>query len=421
MRIVILLMLFSTFSWGLEKASVDRGRKIYTTVCFACHGANLEGSTGFNLKDAEWIHGDKPEQILASIKKGFPEKGMIPFATVYKDEQLQDVVNFIIAKQEGLRDLSYNIYHGLNGSQKITSIDWQGLKANKNGKITPSYIDFNVPEVDEFGMSYNGTLLIPEGGKYQLKGSLHQKSHLQVFINGKELKIDNYFLNATLDLKPGKQQFSIRYVKLLNDARFNLVLSKKGITIPLSIGSFNKINNKKHIVAALLEPVVTRKRITGLPSRSIAVAFKEGVNYSFNPMNGSINGFWTGAFLDIAPNINGRGTSGSKILGKYVFNGDQGIDLLVDGKASPIKYIKYSTSKEPEFFFSTDKLKVAISAVAQSQGLVFTYKVSGLSGQSISLKIPSTAKITSKNGTLDSGILKINKSASANFSFILAR
>ena len=265
MRIIILLMLFSTFSWGLEKASIERGREIYTNVCFACHGTNLEGSIGFNLKDAEWIHGGKPEQILASIKKGFPEKGMIPFATVYKDEQLQDVVNFIISKQEGLRDLNYKIYHGLNGRHKMASIDWQGLEANKSGRMTPQYIDFNIPEVDEFGMSFNGTLLIPKGGQYQLKGDLHQKSHFQIFINGKEIKIDNYYFNITVDLKAGKQPFSIRFVKILNDARINLVLKRKDLIIPLTIDSFNSLNNKKHIVAALLEPVVTRKRITGLP------------------------------------------------------------------------------------------------------------------------------------------------------------
>ncbi|MCH2209389.1 MAG: cytochrome c, partial [Lentisphaerales bacterium] len=58
-----------------DQASIDRGKKIYDTVCFACHGKNLEGATGFNLKDAEWVHGNSPEQILATIKKGFPDKG----------------------------------------------------------------------------------------------------------------------------------------------------------------------------------------------------------------------------------------------------------------------------------------------------------------------------------------------------------
>jgi len=89
--IVSLLLCYSCYILGAEDktASIKRGAQTYTAICFACHGKNLEGGSGFNLKDAEWIHGSSPEQILQTLKKGFPEKGMIAFENVYDEKNLE--------------------------------------------------------------------------------------------------------------------------------------------------------------------------------------------------------------------------------------------------------------------------------------------------------------------------------------------
>ena len=101
-HLALMLIPLLCISLFADKASIERGAKIYNTMCFACHGKKLEGATGFNLKDAEWIHGSKPEEILATIKKGFPEKGMVAFGTVYNDKQLQLLDRILAYFQRGL-------------------------------------------------------------------------------------------------------------------------------------------------------------------------------------------------------------------------------------------------------------------------------------------------------------------------------
>lgn len=404
-----------------DQESINRGKKIYDMVCFACHGKNLEGATGFNLKDSEWIHGNKPEQILATIKNGFPDKGMIAFGAVYKDDQLKDIVNFILSKQEGLRDLKYEIYQGITSQTKMKDIKWDSLKADKSGTVMPSYVDFNIPEVDAFGMKFKGKLLVPEDGNYTLSAGLRQNSHFEIFIDGKALnyKIKNKRFNTKIDLKKGEHTFEARMVKIDKYCHINLNLKKKGYDIPLSMTSFRKIRDQKVVISAVKEPLIMRKRIDGIPTKTIAVAYPEKVNYAFNPQNGSINAMWLGEFLDIAPNINGRGNRGSVPLGKYLFNGETGIDLLVNGKSPVVDYKKYSTYQGTTFTFTANGKTVSISSSIKGQNLVLNYKTN-ISDQ-ISLKLPAGVTVSSKNGTVNSGILKIRQADNKNFSITVAK
>ncbi len=107
-------------------------------------------------------------QIFGTIKKGFPEKGMVPFGTIYKDNQLKDVVNFIMSRQEGLRELKYQIFHDMDSTTDMKKTDWPKLKANKSGMLNPPYIDFNIPEVDKYAMRFQGNLIVPESGSYEI-------------------------------------------------------------------------------------------------------------------------------------------------------------------------------------------------------------------------------------------------------------
>lgn len=417
---VFLTALCST-AGAIDKESIERGKKLYNMVCFACHGKNLEGATGFNLKDSEWVHGSKPEQILATLKNGFPDKGMIAFGTVYKEDQLKDIVNYILSKQEGLRDLDYEIYQGITSDTKMQDIKWDSLKADKSGTVKPSYVDFNIPEVDAFGMKFKGKLLIPEDGTYSLSAGLRQNSHFDILIDGKSLvtKIKNKRFNTKIDLKKGEHTFEARMVKIDKYCHINLNLKKKGYNIPLSMTSFRQIRDQKHLVVAAKEPIVLRKRIDGLPTKTIAVAYPEKVNYAFNPINGSINGLWIGEFLDIAPNINGRGNRGSVPQSKYLINGDNGIDLLINGQSPVADFKKYSTYNGVTFTYTANGKNVTVSSSVQGQTLVLTYKTD--IAEEISLKIPNGVNISSKNGSVSNGVLKIDKAANKEFSIAVAK
>ena len=127
-----LLFLFSLSIWAFDSESAMRGKAIYDNVCFACHGKNLEGATGHNLKDATWVHGGTTKEIANSITKGFPEKGMVAFGAVYKESQINDVVNYILSRQEGLRDMEYRIYHNATVEN---GIKWNRVFSSPNAAL----------------------------------------------------------------------------------------------------------------------------------------------------------------------------------------------------------------------------------------------------------------------------------------------
>jgi cytochrome c oxidase cbb3-type subunit 3 len=47
--------------------AIANGEKTYKTVCAACHGQNMEGTVGPNLKDATWLHGINTETALVRL------------------------------------------------------------------------------------------------------------------------------------------------------------------------------------------------------------------------------------------------------------------------------------------------------------------------------------------------------------------
>jgi len=51
MKLIIILCWAISFSLiAANKDSISKGKLIYDSVCFACHGKNLEGATGHKKK-----------------------------------------------------------------------------------------------------------------------------------------------------------------------------------------------------------------------------------------------------------------------------------------------------------------------------------------------------------------------------------
>jgi mono/diheme cytochrome c family protein len=71
--------------------------------CYACHGANGQGTVGPNLTDAEWIHSKGTlEEITAQITKGVPKeesKSGIPMppkgGSTISDEDVRAVAAYV--------------------------------------------------------------------------------------------------------------------------------------------------------------------------------------------------------------------------------------------------------------------------------------------------------------------------------------
>jgi cytochrome c oxidase cbb3-type subunit 3 len=90
--------------WTLstDPAVVDAGKKTYITNCAACHGAHLEGGIGFNLADAEWIHGGQPTAIYKTIVNGVTEKGMPNWGPILGPSRIADVVAFLVSQNKSI-------------------------------------------------------------------------------------------------------------------------------------------------------------------------------------------------------------------------------------------------------------------------------------------------------------------------------
>ncbi len=73
------------------------GGVVFGTKCAACHGDKGQGLVGPNLTDKAWLHGAKPEELHKVVSKGVLDKGMPPWEGVLKDDELINVVSFIIS------------------------------------------------------------------------------------------------------------------------------------------------------------------------------------------------------------------------------------------------------------------------------------------------------------------------------------
>ena len=78
-----------------DAKGIAEGQKIYATACFACHGANGEGTVGPNLTDAYWLHGGSINDVFKTIKYGVPDKGMQAWQKTYSPSQIKDIASYI--------------------------------------------------------------------------------------------------------------------------------------------------------------------------------------------------------------------------------------------------------------------------------------------------------------------------------------
>ncbi len=78
-----------------DENDINEGKKIFTSVCAACHGTDGGGIVGPNLTDNYWIHGGSINDIFKTIKYGVPEKGMKSWKDDYTPKQIAQLASFI--------------------------------------------------------------------------------------------------------------------------------------------------------------------------------------------------------------------------------------------------------------------------------------------------------------------------------------
>lgn len=78
-----------------DEAATLMGQKVFLAHCATCHGSDARGSRGFpNLLDGEWLYGDEPAAIVASVRDG--RVGNMPaWGAVLGADGVRDVVAYV--------------------------------------------------------------------------------------------------------------------------------------------------------------------------------------------------------------------------------------------------------------------------------------------------------------------------------------
>ena len=86
---------FTLVSAFAQDAAPRPAARIAQELCVGCHGVNLVGGSAPNLIDSLWIHGATDADIRKSIRDGFPQNGMLGFASQLSDAEQTAMVSYI--------------------------------------------------------------------------------------------------------------------------------------------------------------------------------------------------------------------------------------------------------------------------------------------------------------------------------------
>ncbi|MFT3981503.1 MAG: cbb3-type cytochrome c oxidase N-terminal domain-containing protein [Ferruginibacter sp.] len=78
-----------------DASGIAKGKEIFQSVCWACHGKEGEGGTGPNLTDDYWLHKGALSDVYQSIKHGYPDKGMQAWEKQYSPKDVLNLASFI--------------------------------------------------------------------------------------------------------------------------------------------------------------------------------------------------------------------------------------------------------------------------------------------------------------------------------------
>ncbi len=90
---------------ALDPRARQMGERLFQNNCAACHGVDARGAKGFpNLTDAEWLYGNTPELIKASIAEG--RSGVMPpmEAAVGGMENVTDLAHYVLSLSGSAHD-----------------------------------------------------------------------------------------------------------------------------------------------------------------------------------------------------------------------------------------------------------------------------------------------------------------------------
>lgn len=89
----------SLVAYMKNENAIHRGADIFSAKCAMCHGEHLEGKIGPNLTDQYWTTGNGSRMdIVSTISKGSAAKGMPPWESMLKQDEIKNVAAYVYSK-----------------------------------------------------------------------------------------------------------------------------------------------------------------------------------------------------------------------------------------------------------------------------------------------------------------------------------
>lgn len=199
---------------AVSAAAVTRGNKLFHTVgCAACHG-NLEQPAAERPAYVMPIGQPEMKYTVASLM-GFLKSphavrpsGRMP-ALNLKDEEANDIANYLLQHVEVEAGLPFEVYHG---SWK-TLPNFDELTPKASGLSTNFDVDVTAKK-ENFALRFRGFLHIPRDGKYEI--FLGSDDGSRLLLDGQEvINADGVhphgFKQKKLDLKTGPHAVVVEY------------------------------------------------------------------------------------------------------------------------------------------------------------------------------------------------------------------
>lgn len=84
--------------WAMSRdpERTAEGKAIFQQFCVVCHSEEGRGNVGPNLTDSYWLHGGKPLDILKTVTRGVPDKGMAAWGNQLGPHRVQSVVSYVL-------------------------------------------------------------------------------------------------------------------------------------------------------------------------------------------------------------------------------------------------------------------------------------------------------------------------------------
>ena len=109
-----------------------------------------------------------------------------------------------------------------------------------------------------------------------------------------------------------------------------------------------------------------------------------------------------GDFLNVGPNIGGRGRDGSLILGQWVFHAPKAIEPVAD-KHAQCQFIKYNRQDHTRFYYKLGEQEYSVQAIPlNSSTLTLNYQLIKGNNEPLILTLPAIQNLsyTSQQGDI---------------------